>query len=271
VVGQRAMLVKSRMVLLANLPLRLSQLALLLGLWLAGIAGLGADDGATKVARVLAGNLVELGDGRVIRLAGIRLPSDGGELAAQAALAALVQGRAVRFEPAGQGSDRYGRLVAQVWRDDGVWLQGALLEQGLVQVQTRPGEIARAAEMAAREHAARSAGTGIWADPRFAVRPADQLDGVAGFQIVQGRVVRVAPTKRYVYLNFGADWRSDFTLRVASGLARSLKKAGLDLEALTGRDVELRGYVLEAGGPLIELSHREQIRILADAPGGAGF
>jgi len=80
-------------------------------------------------------------------------------------------------------------------------------------------------------------------------------------------VVRVAPTKRYVYLNFGADWRSDFTLRVASNLARSLKKAGLDLEALAGRDVEVRGYVLEAGGPLIELSHREQIRILS-APGG---
>ncbi len=198
-----------------------------------GIGGLGADDGATKVARVLAGNLVELGDGRVIRLAGIRLPSDGGELAAQAALAALVQGRAVRFEPAGQGSDRYGRLTAQVWRDDGVWLQGALLEQGLVQVQTRPGETARATEMAAREDAARDAGTGGWADRRFAVRAADQVEDLAGsFQIVRGRVVRAAPTKSYVYLNFGADWRSDFTLRVASRLARSLKKAGLDLEAL---------------------------------------
>jgi hypothetical protein len=117
--------------------------------------------------------------------------------------------------------------------------------------------------MAARERAARGAGAGIWADRRFAVRPADQLEGTVGsFQIVRGRVVRVAPTKRYVYLNFGADWRSDFTLRVAGQLARSLKKAGLDLEALAGREVEVRGYVLEAGGPLIELSHREQIIIL---------
>ena len=256
--------------------MRLSQLALLLGLWLGGSAGLGADDGAAKVARVLAGNLVELGDGRVIRLAGIRLPAEGGALAAQAqaALAALVEGRAVRLEPAGQGSDRYGRLTAQVWRDDGVWLQGALLEQGLVQVQTRPGETARATGMAAREDAARDAGTGGWADRRFAVRAADQVEDLAGsFQIVRGRVVRAAPTKSYVYLNFGADWRSDFTLRVASRLARSLKKAGLDLEALAGREVEVRGYVLEAGGPLIELSHREQIRVL-EAPvasGAAGF
>jgi hypothetical protein len=58
---------------------------------------------------------------------------------------------------------------------------------------------------------------------------------------------------------------------VAGKLARSLKKAGLDLEALAGREVEVRGYVLEAGGPLIELSHREQIRVLepADAPRAA--
>jgi hypothetical protein len=204
---------------------------------------------------------VELDDGRVIRLAGIRLPDDGAAgQQAHAALAGLAEGHPVRFEPAAR--DRHGRLAAQVWRDDGLWLQGAMLERGLVQLQTRPGEAARAAEMAAQEDAARHAGAGIWADPYFAVRSVDQLEGAAGsFQVVRGRVVRVAPTARYVYLNFGADWRSDFTLRVAGKLARSLKKTGLDLESLAGREVEVRGYVLEAGGPLIELSHREQIRV----------
>jgi micrococcal nuclease len=74
-------------------------------------------------------------------------------------------------------------------------------------------------------------------------------------------VQRVAPTERYVYLNFGADWRADFTVRAQrADLAGAL--AGLDLAALAGRMVEVRGVVLEAGGPLIELSHAEQIQVL---------
>jgi len=240
---------------------------------LLGVAAHAADDHGS-VSRALSGGILQLGDGREVRLAGIRVPGAAGPapsdaaLKAQAALAALIDGHEVRFQPARQERDRYARVVAQVWRDDGLWLQGALLEQGLVQLQTRPGEIARAAEMALREDAAREARAGVWGDPRFAVRSAEQAgDLVGGFGIVRGRVVRAAATRSYVYLNFGADWRSDFTLRVANTLARSLKKAGLDLEALAGKEVEVRGYVLEAGGPLIELSHREQIRI---EPEGAG-
>ena len=38
--------------------------------------------------------------------------------------------------------------------------------------------------------------------------------------------------------------------------------AGADLEGLAGRLVEVRGVVLEAGGPLIELSHPEQMQVL---------
>jgi len=264
------MLVKDDLVV-GILPLRLiwlSLAALLIG------PGVYAQDeaGAASVARVLSGNLLELDDGRVVRLAGIRVPpaeADGRgaqDLAAQArdALAGLALRRAVRLEPVDPVSDRHGRLVAQVWREDGLWLQGALLEEGLVQMQTRPGEAARAAEMAAREQAARSSGAGIWRHG-FAPRAAHRVDSLVGsFQIVQGRVLRVAPTDRYIYLNFGADWRADFTLRVARGNAQSFRAAGIDLEQLAGQKVEVRGYVLEAGGPLIELSHPEQIRLRSE-------
>ena len=253
--------------------MRHSIIALALAVLLGGAAAAQSEDGAAVVARVPSGNLLELDDGRLVRLAGIRLPAevDGRALdlaaQAQAALAGLIEGRAVRLEPAGPG-DRHGRLVAQLWRDDGLWLQGALLERGLVQVQTRPGEVALAAEMAAREEAARRSGIGIWAHDRLAPRRAHEVAPLVGsFQIVRGRVVRVAPTERYVYLNFGADWRSDFTLRVARASERSFREAGIELEQLAGRDVEVRGYVLEAGGPLIELSHPEQIRIRPEPAG----
>jgi micrococcal nuclease len=241
-------------------------LALFLALLLVapGARGQG-EDGTVSVARVRTGNLLELDDGRLVRLAGIRLPTGAAarDLArAEDALAGLVERRVVRLELADPPRDRHGRLVAQLWRHDGLWLQGALLEQGLVQVQTRPGETALAAEMAALEQAARSTRTGIWAHGRFAPRPAHQVGALVGsFQVVQGHVMRVEPTERYIYLNFGRDWRVDFTLRVARSSAPSFRDAGIDLEQLEGQDVEVRGYVLEAGGPLIELSHPEQIRL----------
>jgi micrococcal nuclease len=248
---------------------------LLLAMSLVASGAYAEGDGAVTVARVLSGNLLELDDGRLVRLAGIRLPAAANGRAtedlarAQAALAGLVERRAVRLEPAEPALDRHGRHVAQVWRHDGLWLQGALLEGGLVQVQTRPGEAALAAEMAAREQAARSAEAGIWTHRRFAPRSAHQVGALIGsFQIVQGRVVRVAPAERFIYLNFGGDWRADFTLRVARSSVRSFREAGIELEQLAGRDVEVRGYVLEAGGPLIELSHPEQIRIRTE-PGPA--
>jgi len=234
---------------------------------LSSAAAAQSENGAAIVAHVSSGNLLELEDGRLVRLAGIRLPADDeraaqGAAAARTALAGLIEGRAVRLEPADPAADRHGRLVAQLWRDDGLWLQGALLEQGLVQVQTRPGEVALAVEMVARETAARRSGTGVWAHGVFGPRPAHRVAPLVGsFQIVRGRVVRVAPTEHYIYLNFGADWRNDFTLRVARSSERSFGEAGIELEQLAGREVEVRGYVLEAGGPLIELSHPEQIRI----------
>jgi endonuclease YncB( thermonuclease family) len=244
------------------------RLILLLVVLLGSAGTANGEEGAVTVVRVPATNLLELDDGRLVRLAGIRVAA-GGERAetvaaqARAVLAGLVEGHAVRLTPTGPGHDRHGRLVAQVWRDDGLWLQGRLLEQGLVQVQTRPGEVARAAAMAAREEVARRARIGIWAQARFGPRRAHQVAPLVGsFQIVQGRVVRVAPTERYIYLNFGADWRRDFTLRVANSGERSFREAGIELEQLAGREVEVRGYVLEAGGPLIDLSHPEQIRIL---------
>jgi hypothetical protein len=182
---------------------------------------------------------------------------------ARAELRALLDGQDVTLFPAEAPYDRYGRLVAQIERADGVWLQGALLERGLAQVQTRPGETGRAGEMLALEQDARAARRGLWAEPAFMAQDAAALDDSAGrFRIVRGRVQRVAPTERYVYLNFGADWRSDFTVRIAPELADSLTSAGLDLASLPGRTVEVRGLVLEAAGPLIELSHAEQIRVL---------
>ena len=227
-------------------------------------------EGPVAVAEVLAGDLLRLSDGRAVRLAGIRVPAAEAEQAgaqpiaqqARAELIRLLDGQTFRLALAEVAYDRYGRVVAHLERSDGLWLQGALLEQGLAQVQTRPGAAARAAAMLALEQAARTAGRGLWAEPAFMPQDAGALrDSTGHFRIVRGRVLRVAPTESHLYLNFGTDWRVDFTVRVRRTELNGAF-AGAELEKLAGRLVEVRGVVLEAGGPLIELSHPEQMQVL---------
>jgi micrococcal nuclease len=243
---------------------------------LAAGAARGADEGPDglvwsepmPVAGTIADAELELDDGRRVRLAGLRVPSApaGGATVvddARALLNGLVEGAAVRLGTTAAPYDRYGRLVAQVERADGLWLQGALLERGLAQAWPRPGEAARAKEMLAIEGTARAARRGLWAEARFAPRRAEQLDDEIGsFQIVQGRVREVSPSGAFVYLNFGRDWWSDFTLRVDGELEDAFARSSRALPSLAGRRVEARGFVLQAGGPLIELSHPEQIQLL---------
>ena len=71
-----------------------------------------------------------------------------------------------------------------------------------------------------------------------------------------------AAVGRRVYLNFGADYRSDFTAAVVPG-ARSLFAAeGIDPLGLAGRTVRVRGWVDVLNGPMIEVTHPEQIEVV---------
>jgi micrococcal nuclease len=59
--------------------------------------------------------------------------------------------------------DRFGRLLAHVWVDD-TWVNGVLLEAGLVQVLTIPPNVGYDDEVRAAATRAREAGVGLW-DP----------------------------------------------------------------------------------------------------------
>lgn len=229
----------------------------------------GAERSAWTARAVTSGTSLRLDDGREVRLVGVRLPeaAAGGELraaqaaaAAEAALARLALDRPLRPLAAPVPVDRHGRLLGQIERTDGLWLQAALLEQGLVLLAPEPGAPDRHALMRASEQVARAGGRGLWAVPGWQPVATAELGGATGrFRIVHGRIERVASVGRFVYLNFGADWRTDFTLRLAPDL---LAADWPDLDRLVGREVEARGVVQQSGGPLIELAHPAQIEVL---------
>src|SRR5690606_15278392 len=109
------------------------------------------------------------------------------------------------------------------------------------------------------------AGRGLWALPDYAVRSPDphalaqELDT---FQVVEGVVVSAAETRDFLYLNFGLDYRTDFTVSIAARDLRAVRATGLEPLALEGARIRVRGYLHAVNGPMIDVTHAAQIEVL---------
>ena len=160
-------------------------------------------------------------------------------------------------------SDRYGRVSGQVRLPNGAWLQQALLQQGLARYSgegLRPRN--RDALLAAEDRARRS-GDGLWGGGAWRVYDASVPSAVPyGFQIVEGVVTRVARVGTRTFVNFGDDWRNDFTLGAAGGSVKARDGTVLRLSGLVGRQVRVRGMVRQYNGPYMDLVSQEQIVFL---------
>jgi micrococcal nuclease len=82
---------------------------------------------------------------------------------ASAANAALVAGRSVRLVGDVEQRDRYGRLLAYVYREpDGAFVNAQLVRDGYARPLTIAPNIAHAGELAGLARQARRAGRGLW-------------------------------------------------------------------------------------------------------------
>jgi endonuclease YncB( thermonuclease family) len=225
------------------------------------------------VVEIVDGDTLVLADGRQVRLVGIQAPKlplgragfKAWPLAeeAKAALAGLALGRAVTLGYGGRRIDRHGRALAHLFDEAGVWIQGALIDRGMARIYSFTDNRTLVPEMLARERAARAAGRGIWGLRAYAVRDAAGVPAnLSGFELVEGRVVDVAIVRKRSYLNFGADWRSDFTVTIAPRTRRLFEAEGIDPLSYQGKLVRVRGWLKSYNGPLIEATHPEQIEVI---------
>jgi micrococcal nuclease len=245
------------------------------------------------VVRIIDAETVQLDDGSEVRLIGALAPRSPDmtasappwppEQRSEAALHDLVLGNSVELAYGAQRRDRYGRLLAHLFLNrDGerTWVQGELLRTGHARAYGLPGSFACMRELLAHERVAREADAGLWANAAYAIQHAFQARAILRkrntYQIVSGRVVEVATTKTYTYLNFGKDWRSDFTAGIAAKLIRRHPAWAKTLASLRGKTVEVRGWIAYRNGPFIEVEDPTQIAIADDfdaapkssAPGG---
>ncbi len=243
-----------------------------LGPWVLAVFVLGANplSAADSLAAPVAGHdtrELRLADGRRVELAGIQVPlevDDAEDPAAVTALDGLLGAGPVVLPAPPWPLDRHGRLRVQVYSVGGAWLQGELVRRGLALVAPAPDVPEPVlAELLGLERLARDDGLGLWAGASSGPWPAERVAAPRGrYLLVRGRVREVARAQDFVYLNFGEDWRRDFTVRVEGRQAARFAKAGLDLQALAGKSVEVRGLLFETNGPMIDVTQPAQIKAL---------
>jgi micrococcal nuclease len=130
--------------------------------------------GSAQVLRVVDGDTIRVRlDGRTerVRYIGIDTPESvkpGTPVQcfakrASAANAALVAGRSVKLVGDVEHRDRYGRLLAYVYREpDGAFVNARLVQDGYARTMTIAPNVAHARELADLARAARREGRGLW-------------------------------------------------------------------------------------------------------------
>lgn len=236
---------------------------------------------ARAVVSVVDGDTLILDDHSKLRLIGALRPAPPTATtteadwlpaaAAKAALERFTAGQSLLLEQDQRKSDRYGQQLAQAFivsESGSVWLQGRMVEEGLARAYSFPDNRGCAAELIALEAKARAAKRGLWANAAYAARSADLtrelLRYVGSYQLVEGTVASAVASKGKVYLDFGADWKTDFTASIDPTARKQLETAGLDPASLKGQRLRIRGWIESVAGPQIRVTHPEQIEILAD-------
>lgn len=223
---------------------------------------------AAKIA--IDGDTLALADGTALRLVGIMAPkvtsSSGSSLrtlaeAARTALDELAAGQILELTYSGSPKDRHGRLLAHAHDRQGRWVQGALLAAGFARVMTAPDNRAFSRDMLRLESEARTRGLGLWVDRRFRVLAIDETSRhIDSFQIVEGTVVSLASARDRAYINFGSDWRTDFTIALNRRTLRAIVHG--DADSLIGRRLRVRGWLKSLNGPMIDATHSEQVEVI---------
>ena len=224
-----------------------------------------------------------LADGREVRLLGILAPAEppkweGADdwpfaVQAQQVLTQLVERKTVSLTFDTRKQDRYGHLLAHIYVvHDGasIWIQESLLAKGLARVAAQPDLSACLIPLLAAEAAARETRRGIWRSLTYQVHDAHNPTALGyqrhTYQLVEGEVHGIGEGKKRVYINFGEDWRQDFTIVIARKRLPILEADGLDLPSLPGRRIRVRGWVEWWNGPMIEISHAQEIELLETVP-----
>lgn len=200
-----------------------------------------------KIDDILSSQTIRLSNGQHVYLGGIiARPS------AKNYLEKNFIGKAVMPVPEDAPKNRYGEVIAHLKTEEGRWVQMDLVKKGLADVFTRASFREEQKTLLAAQNFDQRI---IQANP-----PVDKT--IKGFQIVEGVVVEAVERGRYLYVNFGEDYKKDFTISLESSTHKDFLEEGFNILDLKGKKIRVRGWLDHYNGPFIKVTYPEQIEIL---------
>lgn len=221
------------------------------------------------ITRVYDGDTFVTDAGVTVRLVGINTPESCGSRrgcephgdTAKKFAQQWLTGQTVKLIPQTNKYDKYKRLLADVYLEDGTWVNAEMVKLGHAHVYSFPDNVLKIPELLTLENTARTTKTGLWKLPRWQPRHANnccQQADIGNFILVEGTVNNIATVGKNTYLNFGEDWRTDFTI-----LIKDRDRAKFPpLHTFQDKTIRVRGHAKPVNGVLISATHPEQLEVL---------
>lgn len=220
------------------------------------------------VDKILKPDAIRLQNGKVYKIDNIRVPPPFNDAAVQF-LEETILNKKVGFYIVGEDpmarSDRFGHTLAHIVTEDGSWVQAQMVSRGLAWAVGSPKSRDLVLPLFKYEDLARSEALGLWADPNLAIRDNDTIDlqTYNSFQIYQGKVTTYKVIDSFLFLNFGSNPQTDFTMTFNDRAFKSFrlvtKGQQFLLTHLVGKTIRVRGWVEENGGPMMTIEYPEQL------------
>lgn len=252
----------------------MKKIFIILTILLIGCSQFSTDYSNIKVIEAVDGDTIRLANGRLVRYIGIDTPEvrikEGGSFRYQPqpfALDAkqlnkeLVEGRSVRIEFDVDHTDKYGRLLGYCFIGD-TFVNAKLIEEGYAVLYTIPPNVKYADLLYKMQTQARNQGRGLWG----AYEVISHLDAgryINQIRTVRGRVLNTYKSPKCVFLNFGADYKTDFTLVIFNNSLDAFYQRGIQPENFyRGKTVEATGKIRQYNGPEIIVNTPYEIEII---------
>lgn len=226
-----------------------------------------------EIREVIDGDTVRLGNGQLLRYIGVDTPEvrirqsnkwvykpQPFALEAKDFNKQLIEGKYVRVEFDIDKYDSYGRLLGYVFLDN-IFVNAKLLEEGYAVLSTRPPNIKYVETFIELQKQARKEKKGLWGAYEV-VDSKEAYKFIGQIRTVRGRVLSTYKSEKCVFLNFGQDWRKDFTVVIFNNSLKYFEDRGIDpVVFYKGKTIEVSGRIKEYNGPEIIVNFPEEITV----------
>ena len=207
-----------------------------------------------------------------LKLANIYIPLSDELLVEKVKLSAIkwLSGRTIRMKIISSYVDKHERCTARLldskreYQGVAASLSAYLTAQGLAfAVPSYAGKKQYAYKtLLAIEKKSRTKNIGFWQNKSHQINSNKTPNHLGEFAIVEGVVKNIAKIKGHIFINFGDDWKSDFTGFIPKNNNFTKDElAGITSKGLVGKKIKLRGLIYEKNGASITIRHPYQLEL----------